>query len=1082
MQRHCKLCGAIPVFMILIFAAYFFIGAPTAHAATNCASADVPQAQCQALLDLYNSTDGANWGMNTDWGQTNTVCTWFGVNCSGGNVVSLTLQYNNMVGTLPGSLGNLSQLEMIYLTGNSLSGSLPAEIANLTSLIVLDVGENDLSGSIPASIGNLTNLTVLNLGRNNFSGALPSQLGNLVNLVTLQISHEFPNSGPPPFVFTGSLPAGLSNMTQLDILEISNNQFSGTMPVLSPDAPLRMLFAQNAFEKNTVNTFNQCDGYNNGAIGTWLTGAQYPTLEVVNIGNNCFTGDIPDLSGAPIEFLTLSSNPWTVGPIPTWIVNSTTLRSVSMQSAQRTGTLPVLQSPVLEQLSVSNNALTGNIPAGYNGTNFPNLVYFDMYSNNMSGDIPTEIGTLSTMIYFAIQGNNFTSLPESVVTGWTGIANTSFGGKIWLNYNQFDENTMSTALKNFIDANYRPVGAYPNWRNTQTLPPANVQVTGTTADSATLSWTKRGEDIYTARFEVGVSTTDGGPYTFDAANFTANKDTTTLTVNGLNSGTTYYFVVRKSRFFLPNFAPQAISKNSAQVSATPSGSPTEPTNPPTKPQLVSPDNNAVIVGEAPVLVWNVNPAEQQVNRYRVTLLDNLNQVVTAVNVLPATCSSVCELDTATLGITFKNVKYTWQVQARNVKGNSLSDPRAFTMQLPGRPVLLAPVDTNTSPTPTLTWELRGSPSQYRVEIFDNLGVRVLQTTFEAVGLWGCATVGDTCTFVLPNNLPNGTYTWQVIARNPVAYPGLNSKSAVRSFTVFHPYIPTISAPKDSITVNTAKPTMQWIDTSNGANVEYRVIVRKSSDNTVAYQSAWMNKAAVLCDADTDCDFLLPVSLTNGGYKWYLEVRENINGTIYRKRTPGFALFNLLFPDVPVQQSPIGVVVTSPTPTFTWGEVANATEYRIQVRVPVANQIIYNSGWQAGTCSLGTCSFVGTKALTNLVYQWRVEARNSAESTNVTRSPWSNFTLRSPGVASNLAGDINTTLTWDSADSATEYRVQIQSTPTNTAVYSSGWFTCVDLTCSNTPGTVFTTGNYRWRVQARNTNGMSSSAWATQSIP
>jgi hypothetical protein len=78
------------------------------------ADAQIPQVERDALIALYNSTDGANWSDNTNWlGAVGTECTWDGVNCAGGHVEELGLYNYQLSGVIPPELGNLSSLDRL---------------------------------------------------------------------------------------------------------------------------------------------------------------------------------------------------------------------------------------------------------------------------------------------------------------------------------------------------------------------------------------------------------------------------------------------------------------------------------------------------------------------------------------------------------------------------------------------------------------------------------------------------------------------------------------------------------------------------------------------------------------------------------------------------------------------------------------------------------------------------------------------------------------------------------------------------------------------------------------------------------
>ena len=72
---------------------------------------------------------------------------------------------------------------MLSLEFNQLSGTIPAELGQLGQLIQLNLHNNQLSGMIPAELGQLSQLNDLNLNNNQLSGTIPAALGQLMHSI-----------------------------------------------------------------------------------------------------------------------------------------------------------------------------------------------------------------------------------------------------------------------------------------------------------------------------------------------------------------------------------------------------------------------------------------------------------------------------------------------------------------------------------------------------------------------------------------------------------------------------------------------------------------------------------------------------------------------------------------------------------------------------------------------------------------------------------------------------------------------------------------------------------------------------------
>ena len=135
----------------------------------------------EALVALYNATDGENWKNSDNWLSDAPLGEWTGVTTNDGRVVHLYLSTNDLSGEIPAELGSLSNLEELDLSTNDLSGEIPAELGSLFWLEILHLYDNDLSGEIPAELGSLSNLEELELVYNDLRGCVPSNLEDQVD-------------------------------------------------------------------------------------------------------------------------------------------------------------------------------------------------------------------------------------------------------------------------------------------------------------------------------------------------------------------------------------------------------------------------------------------------------------------------------------------------------------------------------------------------------------------------------------------------------------------------------------------------------------------------------------------------------------------------------------------------------------------------------------------------------------------------------------------------------------------------------------------------------------------------------------
>ncbi len=368
-----------------------------------------------ALVDLYNSTNGDGWYNNAGWLTQYPVNTWQGVTVQGSRVTKIVFYSNQLKGSLPSTLGNLTALTDLELVDGQLSGTLPSTLGNLVNLTALILNKNSLTGTIPAALENLTNLQVLSLYQNQLSGYIPS-FTRLTNLTGLFLGNNF---------FKGTIPPELGNLVQLRQIDLKANQLTGVIPV---------------------------------SLGNLIN------LESLDLSSNQLTGVVPALLGnlTNMRYLILSSNQLT-GSIPQELGNLVNLNSIfSLSNNQLSGTIPATLGNLvnLNELDLSNNKLSGAIPA--NLGNLTNILAIRLKNNQLTGSIPPELGSLS--LYFStldLSNNQLTGTLPAML-GKPG----SFLSNLYLNNNQLKGNIPASFgnlanLNNFYLGNNQLSGAAP---------------------------------------------------------------------------------------------------------------------------------------------------------------------------------------------------------------------------------------------------------------------------------------------------------------------------------------------------------------------------------------------------------------------------------------------------------------------------------------------------------------------------------------------------------------------------------------------------------------------------------------------
>ena len=106
------------------------------------------------------------------------------------------------------------------LGDNQISGTIPSNLGELTSLTNLSLFTNRLTGSVP-SLSGLSNLKELSLSGNGFVGTIPGTWGKLSHLEFVNLDQVME--------LRGTIPSSFSMLTRLKSLRLDDTWVEGSI-------------------------------------------------------------------------------------------------------------------------------------------------------------------------------------------------------------------------------------------------------------------------------------------------------------------------------------------------------------------------------------------------------------------------------------------------------------------------------------------------------------------------------------------------------------------------------------------------------------------------------------------------------------------------------------------------------------------------------------------------------------------------------------------------------------------------------------------------------------------------------------
>ncbi|XP_011038249.1 PREDICTED: probable receptor protein kinase TMK1 [Populus euphratica] len=259
-------------------------------------------------------------------------CNWNHVVCSDEKrVTRIQIGRQNLQGTLPSNLQNLTQLERLELQYNNISGPLPS-LNGLSSLQVILLSDNKFI-SVPSDFfTGLSSLQSVEIDNNPFSNwVIPESIKNASALQNFSANSANISGSIPGFFGPDSFPG-------LTILRLAFNDLEGELPASFSGSQVQSLWLNGQKLSGGIDVIQNMT-----------------SLREVWLHSNGFSGPLPDFSGLKdLESLSLRDNSFT-GLVPESLVDLESLKFVNLSNNLLQGPMPVFKSSVSVDMVKDSN-------------------------------------------------------------------------------------------------------------------------------------------------------------------------------------------------------------------------------------------------------------------------------------------------------------------------------------------------------------------------------------------------------------------------------------------------------------------------------------------------------------------------------------------------------------------------------------------------------------------------------------------------------------------------------------------------------------------------------------------------------